>query len=609
MKYYLNRYVLRGSFKNSLSLWERVGVRVFMIISLILPFSRREKEATAPHFGNFAIISFFLLLLLPETASAAGEISGIICTVANSLTGATGKAIATAALIFVGLGALFNKASWGVVLSLGLGIALIFGASSFMSAIGYTETCTATPSAAFSCSGGNAVGNLFDDNPLDPDPARRNKFAYEQGASKDVNAGVFGRTLYVFRDTVGNVMSSMYCSMTDSLRGPINVAITLFLIVFGITIATGIVKLTIKEAGVIIFKIALVWAFALDPAWGIGIGYKFFMGFAENASDIVIKTIPHAAGPMPTLTTPDRVLSGIFGAVTNGGGQGNISPQLNVPAPCFGIIVLMALFLLLLMPFLVVFVVLLIIQFIGLYARALIGYLSAVVLITFLFVFAPFFLGFALFKSTNDLFQAWIKNLITFSIQMVIMFGFLAFMSLIPVGHFFVQILNLLQEYDLTVEIPMTTIPIHFCGVCDYKILSSTEIACINHAGSTVAQAEDAGFMMDVDQKFWLRSLLNLIMDPVFAQFLVANAMALFIIGKVVEDMLKKAPQIAKSLGGLPSAAALGGSDPKSGTGGLQFAGYSAIQGGYLGLKNQLNNTGNIGQRIKFLATTDVKEA
>lgn len=73
--------------------------------------------------------------LLPEMANA-NVIQGVFCNVVTIMTGTTGKALATVAIIAVGVGALLGKISWGMALIVALGVALVFGAASIVTALG-----------------------------------------------------------------------------------------------------------------------------------------------------------------------------------------------------------------------------------------------------------------------------------------------------------------------------------------------------------------------------------------------------------------------------------------------------------------------------------------
>jgi type IV secretion system protein VirB2 len=84
-------------------------------------------------------------VLLPGMAHATGTnaIEEVFCNVVAVLNGPTGKAIATVAVIAVGVGALLGKISWGMALIVALGVALIFGANTIVNAISSdTTNCT-----------------------------------------------------------------------------------------------------------------------------------------------------------------------------------------------------------------------------------------------------------------------------------------------------------------------------------------------------------------------------------------------------------------------------------------------------------------------------------
>lgn len=65
-----------------------------------------------------------------------GALDTAFCNVINWFNGPVGKGIATIAIIVVGVGALMGKVSWGMAIIVGLGVALIFGASNIVSGLG-----------------------------------------------------------------------------------------------------------------------------------------------------------------------------------------------------------------------------------------------------------------------------------------------------------------------------------------------------------------------------------------------------------------------------------------------------------------------------------------
>ena len=96
------------------------------------------------------LVAVFVSATLLSDAASAGSVAGnsnaieqVFCNAVLMLTGTTGKAIATIAVVAVGVGALLGKISWGMALIVALGIALIFGAASIVLALGGTgNACT-----------------------------------------------------------------------------------------------------------------------------------------------------------------------------------------------------------------------------------------------------------------------------------------------------------------------------------------------------------------------------------------------------------------------------------------------------------------------------------
>ena len=88
----------------------------------------------------------FAVMILPdlavagsttESSSAGGStISNVLCDVVDWFTGPVGKGIATLAIIIVGIGALMGKVSWGMAIIVGIGVAVIFGASTLVDDLG-----------------------------------------------------------------------------------------------------------------------------------------------------------------------------------------------------------------------------------------------------------------------------------------------------------------------------------------------------------------------------------------------------------------------------------------------------------------------------------------
>lgn len=76
-------------------------------------------------------------IVLPDVTYATDTpIGNIFCILTTWMTGNTGKGIATIAITVIGIGALLGKVSWGMAMIVCLGIALVFGASGILDALG-----------------------------------------------------------------------------------------------------------------------------------------------------------------------------------------------------------------------------------------------------------------------------------------------------------------------------------------------------------------------------------------------------------------------------------------------------------------------------------------
>lgn len=59
-----------------------------------------------------------------------------LCTVAGWMSGNTGIALETMAILFIGIGALLGKITWSLALIHGIGVAIIFGAAQIVNSLG-----------------------------------------------------------------------------------------------------------------------------------------------------------------------------------------------------------------------------------------------------------------------------------------------------------------------------------------------------------------------------------------------------------------------------------------------------------------------------------------
>lgn len=86
-----------------------------------------------------ALALFVAAMVVPgEVMAATGDtpIGKTLCKLVQWINGPTGRAIATLAIIIIGVGALMGKVSWGMAIIVAIGIAIVFGAPKILEMLG-----------------------------------------------------------------------------------------------------------------------------------------------------------------------------------------------------------------------------------------------------------------------------------------------------------------------------------------------------------------------------------------------------------------------------------------------------------------------------------------
>ena len=270
----------------------------------------------------------------------------------------------------------------------------------------------------FSCSGGQARGQLI---------------TSAQYICSD-DAGVFGFFICAFQNILGEIFGNMYCGITDALRVPLGAALTLCIVLAGACFLTGIIQFSQGELIKLALKIALVWTFATNAEYGINIAYFFFMSATQETISVIFATLEPsedavAAGAASrgwdsgyAIRYIDEEISALFSSITS-----SSSAEATDANKCDNYVIAALAITAAAAPPIALFGFSLIFAVVGAILQFLVGYLLALIGITFMMVLSPIFLSFALFKQTYQYFNKWLTLTISFSIQMVFVFAFLAF--------------------------------------------------------------------------------------------------------------------------------------------------------------------------------------
>lgn len=290
--------------------------------------------------------------------------------------------------------------------------------------------------ATLTCNNGvPAGGNLFD---LDSGPTDICDFTGWQH--------IFSFVICNFVGILDSVLSKVYCGLQYALVNILAAVITVYIAVFGVQILMGTTRLNAREILSRLLKIAFVWVFVTSAEWGIGRAFAFFLLLSTEGVTWVMSALPVVTSADPTSIayafchdTDAAAAGGVVKAFTHldemicNAVFGPLSQARNevigffvalgfILPPVFGLAVYWVW-----MNFTIM-------------VRALVSFLLGISALAFLISLSPIFLSMMLFKSTYQFFENWLKYMISFSLQIIIIFACIVLW--IKVTFYFVDFFN-----------------------------------------------------------------------------------------------------------------------------------------------------------------------
>jgi len=125
--------------------------------------------------------------------------------------------------------------------------------------------------------------------------------------------GVFATVLCLFENTLESLLANMYCAFQTQMQGPLAAAFGTFIALFGISVLSGYIRMSFKEAAKVVLKLGLVMVFAINSDYSIQIVGKFFMGLLQSGTQFILNPL----GGSSSLTQPDALITGFFNFTTN----------------------------------------------------------------------------------------------------------------------------------------------------------------------------------------------------------------------------------------------------------------------------------------------------
>jgi hypothetical protein len=411
----------------------------------------------------------------------------------------------------------------------------------------------ATAGQGFSCSGGRAVGTLYDSSMNCPTTMGMNN--------------VFTFLVCNMERLAGNLLGEMYCSIITSLVPAVLGVLTLATVFFGIGFTIGVIPATARDFQLFLLKMAIISVFATQADAMIGTGYALLVTGLREGTAIGISTMfpddPAAMAGKVTGLDVYRYLDSFLGQAMRFATDyvgATWTPGQN---PCknavFAVLAIMA------VAFPPVFFIgiLIIFRITITFLRAIFGYLYSIVGIVFLLTISPFFLSFYLFKQTRPFFDKWLGYLVSFALQMVILFSFLGFILSIDVKHISGSLTDIIMPVQENVTSTTMRMPWQYCTICEFKVLDAEgntispddyakdtikegRLACkdnppkpIRALAAAAAPTEATGGTSDLEE-----------VQSALIKFAVTGLLSLLVLAYVVEYLLNYVGMLAQVLAG-----------------------------------------------------------
>ncbi len=376
-----------------------------------------------------------------------------------------------------------------------------------------------------------------------------------------------------YQEIVDAILTQLYYGMLDYFRRPFWAAMILFTITVGATFALGILPFTTRDIMLVLAKIAILSGFAMYPTLMIDLFYNGLVGFMQETTDTVVAALANTSGSGITSVPGifewmDEKLYEFIALQDTAQTEKNCDSDLL--AFLFGLAVTM--------PPVFAMAIYLLFQLMMTLVRTVLGYLLAMTGIMFLTTLAPLFFGFALFKFSNSYFTKWLQYIIGFSVQIFVVFAFIAAVLGLPFESKLQGVLSTIQPYDETAFHDGQRLDFNdWCTLCASNAFGqvTTPDSCTGDAITpTNVQVGGVGEWIN-----WIGK-----------EILILGVMAY-----LVESILKAAPEVSKYLTSLPHSPAFAGKLPlaarldNSITGGIKA--FRDGPGGVIGKSSAATNT------------------
>lgn len=384
----------------------------------------------------------------------------------------------------------------------------------------FAQSNDIVPNTSLTCSGGSAGGGSF--------------FSNRTGSLDDcwVSSGtfdLFGPLLCTFETTLGNIIANIFCAVAEAWKLPLFAMFSLAMLITGVSVLTGLMPMTIKEATIFVFKLGLVATFATQLPLVLEIAYAFFMNLTQGVTDIMLDKMGGGSDPKAKMQQDVQQTLNRLSQVRN-----NCNTWLTVAM------------LLVFAPFLFSLFVSATIAYLMFVARAMYGFLFALTMITFLIAMIPIYVSFALFKSTQDMFEKWIEYTAMHCLQIFIVFVFMLFGNQVNFNGMIDELISIMTPTPLfSLKLgPITIFSLEYCTFCEPNLVTGAD-GILRISGCATPGPIGGGF--------------DLIKNGPFVQYLAVKGGSLYLLTSVMESFQLIVPDLARALSGSLNTYTLGG--------------------------------------------------
>ena len=283
---------------------------------------------------------------------------------------------------------------------------------------------------------------------------------------------VFSQVICSFVRILNQVLTKVYCGVQFAMIDTLSILLSVYVMIFGVQLLMGMTQLNSREIMVRLLKIAGVWMFATESQWAIGLAFNFFIDLGSSGIYWALGSIPIAdlnttcisttnldnlRSVMPVYAFLDRLL---YCAV--------LAPISSAHIGILGFFLAMSI----VVPPIFMLAVYWFWTVISVLMRAIISFLMGISAVAFLITLSPIFLSMMLFRATYQYFENWLRYIISYSLQIVIVFACIAlWLTTVPlIIGFFSELSSVVFDASRAHSTAQVSDTTRSWGICPYKI-------------------------------------------------------------------------------------------------------------------------------------------